>query len=97
MDEERRSAVHVMNVGEKDFYLRHEEVIGQAEQVTTVENEEAALRPPEREEVFSEEAAVPTGRPVEQPDLEESCDDAHVQVVIDNLPPELDLDQRTAA
>ena len=30
-------------------------------------------------------------------DQEESCDDAHIQVVINNLPPELDLDQLTAA
>ena len=29
--------------------------------------------------------------------MEESCDDAHSQVVIDNLPQELDLDQQTAA
>ena len=75
------------------FFLRHGVFIGKAKQDTTVENEEA----PEGEEVFWKEAVVPTGRPVEEPDLEESCDDAHVQVVLDNFPPELDLDQRTAA
>ena len=37
-----------------------------------------------------------TGEPVEESDLEEVCDDAHVQVLIDNFPSELDLDQRTA-
>ena len=36
-------------------------------------------------------------RPVEESDLEESCDDAHIQVVIDDLPPELNSNQRTAA
>ena len=29
--------------------------------------------------------------------MKESCNDAHTQVVIDNLPQELDLDQQTAA
>ena len=62
-DEGRHSAVQVMNIGEKDFVLCHGEFIGEAEQVITVENEEAASRPPDREEVFSEEATVPTGRP----------------------------------
>ena len=47
-----------------------------------VENEEAASRPSDREEVFSEEATIPKGRPVEEHDLEKSCDDAHVLVVI---------------
>ena len=47
-DEGYRSAAQVMNVGKKDFFLRHGEFIGEAEQVTTVENEEAASRPPER-------------------------------------------------
>ena len=43
------------------------------------------------------EAAVPAGSSVKKPDLEESCDEVHVQAMIANLPPELDLDQRTAA
>ena len=34
---------------------------------------------------------------VEESDPEESCDNAHVQVVSDNLPPELNLDQQAAA
>ena len=50
-----------MNVRERDFVVPHEEFIGEAEQM---ENEEAASRPPDREEVFSEEATVPTERPV---------------------------------
>ena len=94
-NEERHLAIQVMNVGERDFVLRHGECIGKAEQVTTVENEKITSRPPEGEDVFSEEAAVPTGRPVKESDLEESCDDAHIQMVIDDLPPVLDLDQRT--
>ena len=68
-----------------------------AEQVAAADNEEAALRPSRGEKVFSKAAATPTGRPVEEPDLEEGCDDEHLQVVIENLPPELDLDQRTTA
>ena len=55
------------------------------------------MRPFKGEGAFSEEAAVPTGSSVEESDLEESCDDSHVQVVIDNLPPELNPDQQTAA
>ena len=96
-DEGRCSSVQVMNVGEKDFVLRRGEFIGEAEQITAVDDEGAALRPFEGEGVFSEEAAIPTGSSVEESDLEESCDDAHVQVVIDNLPPGLNLNQQTAA
>ena len=51
-DEGRRSAVQAMNVGKKDFLLRQGEFIGEVEQVTTVENEEATSRPPEGEKVF---------------------------------------------
>ena len=51
-DEGSCSAVQVMNVGEKDFFLRHGEFIGEAEQVTTVESEEAASRSPEGEKVL---------------------------------------------
>ena len=96
-DEGRRPAVQVMNVGERDFVLRHGEFIGEAEKVTTVDNEEADSSPPDKEEDFSEEATVPKVRPVREPDLEESCDDAHVRVVIDNLPSKLNSDQLTAA
>ena len=91
-DEGRHSAVQVMNVLERDFVLHHGEFIGEAEQVTTVKNEEAASRPSDREEDFSEEATVPTGRPVEESNLEESCDDAYVKVVIDNSSPKLNSD-----
>ena len=91
-DEGRRSVAQVMNVGETDF-VPARRVHQRIEQVTTVENEEAASRPPDQEEVFSEEATVPTGRPVEESDLEESCDDAHVQVVIDDFPPLLNSNQ----
>ena len=52
-DEGRRPSVQVMSVGERDFVLRHGEFIGEAEQITTMENEEAAWRPPDREEGFS--------------------------------------------
>ena len=86
-DEGRRSAVQVMNVGEKDFVLRRGEFIGEAG------DDEGS----EGEGVFLEEAVVPTGSLVEESDLEENCDDAHVQVVINTLPPELKLDQETAA
>ena len=95
-DEGRRWAVQVMKVGEKDFVLRRGEFIGEDEQVTSSDDEGAVLRLSEVEGVFSEEAAVPTGSLVEKSDLEESCDDAHVQVVIDNLLPELNSDQQTA-
>ena len=50
-DEGRHSAVQVMNVGVKDFVLRHGEYIGEAEQVTTVDNEEITSRPLEGEDV----------------------------------------------
>ena len=96
-DDGRRSAIQVMNMSEDDFVLGRGEFIGEAEQVTAADNEEAALRSSEGEEVFSEAAATPTGRPVEEPDLEEGCDNEHLQVVIENLPPELDLDQRATA
>ena len=95
-NEGRRSAVQMMNVGERNFVLRHGEYIGEAEQITTVDSDQTTSRPPKGEDVFSEEAAIPTGRPVEEADLKESCDDAQIQVMIDDLPPELDLDQRTA-
>ena len=48
-------------------------------------------------EVFSEAAASPTEGPVEEPDLEKGCNDEHIQVVVENVPPELDLDQRSTA
>ena len=95
--EGRRSAIQVMNVSKYDFVLRCSELIGEAEQVTAADNKEAALRPSGGEEFFSEAAATPTGGPVVEPDIEEGYDDEHIQVVIENLPPELDLDQRTTA
>ena len=70
-----------MNVGERDFVLRHGELIGEAEQVTKMDDEETTSRPSVGEDVFSEEAAIPTGRPIEESDLEESCNDAHIQVI----------------
>ena len=96
-DEGRRSAIQVMNVSEDDFVLRRGEFIDEAEQVTAADNEEAALRPSGGEEVFSEAAVTPTGGPFEESELEEGCKDEHIQVVIENLPPELNLDQRTTA
>ena len=94
-DEGRRSALQAMNVRDSDFVLRHGEVIGEAELVTTGDNEEGTPKAPEEEEVFLEEAAVSAERPLQESVLEESCDDAHIHVVIDNLPQE--LDQQTAA
>ena len=47
--EGRRSAVLVINVGERDFILRQGEVIGEAEQVTTVDSGEKNTRQPEGE------------------------------------------------
>ena len=94
-DEGRRSAVQVMNVGNCDFVLRHGDFIGEAEQVTAVE--ERAPKSPDGQEVVSEEAAASIGKPVSESDQEESCDDGHIQVVIDNLPPELNFEQKTAA
>ena len=92
-----KGAVHVMNVGEKEFVLRRGEFIGEAEQGTAEDDEGTALRSSELEGVLSEEAAVPTGSSVEESDIEESSDDAHVQVVINIFPPELNSDQQTAA
>ena len=60
-DEERLSAIQVKNVSEDDFVLRPGEFIGETEQVTAADNEEAALRPSGGEEVFSEAAATLTG------------------------------------
>ena len=96
-DEERRLAVQVMNVSKKDFVLGRGEVIVESEQVTASDNEETAWRPPDEDDVFKEEAAVPPGRPVEKPDFPENRNAEHIQVVINNLPAELDLDQRMAA
>ena len=55
------------------------------------------MRPSGVEEVFSEAAASPTEGPVEEHDLEEGCNDENIQVKVENLPPELDLDQRSTA
>ena len=54
------------------------------------------MRPFEGEDIFSEEATVPAGTSVGEPDLEKSCDEVHFQAVIEDLPPKLDMDQRTA-
>ena len=96
-DEGRRSAFQVMIVGEKDFVLQQGEFIGEAEPVTTVDNGERMAKPPEGADVLSEEAEVSTERLVIEADREEGRNDAHVQVVINNLPPELDSDQHAAA
>ena len=64
-DEERRLAVQVMK-GKRDFVLRHGELIGEAKQVTTLDNEKITSRPFEGEDVISEKAAVPTERPVDE-------------------------------
>ena len=96
-DEGRRSAVQVMNVCEKDFVLRQGEFIGEAEPVTTVDNGERIAKPPEGANFLSKEAEVSTERPVIELDRKEGRNDAHIQVVIDNLPPKLDSDQQAAA
>ena len=88
-DEGRRSAVQVMNVGEKDFVLRQGEFIGESEPVNTVDDGERIAKPPEGADVLSKEAEVSTERLVIELDREESRDDAHVQVVTDNLLAEL--------
>ena len=64
---------------------------------SAADNEETAWRPSEGENVDEEEAAVPPERPVEEPDFPENRNAEHIQVVIDNLPAELDFDQRMAA
>ena len=90
-DEERRSTVQAMNVSEENFLLGRGEFIGEAEQITVADNEETAWRPSEGEDVVEEEAAVPPGRPDEEPDIPENRSAEHIQVVIDNLPVELTL------
>ena len=57
-DEGRRSAVQVMNVGEKDFVLRQGEFIGETAPVTTVDNGERIAKLPVGADVLSEEAEV---------------------------------------
>ena len=94
-DEGRRSAVQVMNVCDSDFVLCQGDFIGKP--VTTMDNVERKPRALEGEEVLSKEATVSVERAVPELNLGERCADAHIQVVIDDLPPELDLDQQTAA
>ena len=60
-------------------------------------NWEKIAIPPEGADVLSEEAEVSMERDVIELDREEGRDDAQVQVIIDNLPPELDSDQQAAA
>ena len=95
--EGRRWAVQVMSVGEKDFVIQQGEFIGEAEPVTAVDNGERIAKPPVGADVLSEETEVWTERRVIELDQEECRNDAHVQVVSDNLPPELDSDQQAAA
>ena len=47
-----RSAVQATNISDSDFVLRHGEFIGEAEQVTMVDNEEKTLKASEEEKVF---------------------------------------------
>ena len=96
-DDGRRSAVHVINVSQEDFVLGQGEFIGEAEQVTAADNEGTAWRPSEGEDVDEKEAAVSPERPVEEANFPENWNAEHIQVVIDNLPAELDFDQRMAA
>ena len=79
-DKGRRSAVQVMNMSTEDFVLGRGEFVGEAEQVTAADNEETAWRPSEGENVVEEEAAVPPGRPVEEPDIPENRNAEHIQV-----------------
>ena len=55
------------------------------------------MRPSGEGEIFSEAAASNTEGPVDEPDLEEGCNDEDIQVVVKTLPPQLDLDQRSTA
>ena len=96
-DEGRRSAVQVMNVGEKDFVLRQEEFIGEAEPVTTLNNGERIAKPHEGADVLSKEAEVSSERPLIELGRKERGDNAHVQIVMDNFPPERDFDQQATA
>ena len=86
-----------MNVSGSDFVLHNGEFIGEAEQVKMVDNEERTPKAPEETAVLLEEAVVSAERPIQELVLEESCNDAHIQVVIYNLRQELDLDQQTGA
>ena len=95
-DEGRRSVVHVLNVSKKDYVVGRGKFFGEAEQVTVAGNTGTAWKPSSREDVLSEAVAVFPEGSDEAPALEESRDVKHIQVVIENLPPELDLDQHTA-
>ena len=86
-----------MNVSKEDFVLGRGEFIGEAEQVTAADNEKMASRPSEGEDVDEEEAAVPPERPVEESDIPENRNAEHIQEIIDNLPAELDFNQRMTA
>ena len=81
-DEGRRSAVQLINVGEKDFVLWQGEFIGEDEPVTMVDNGERIAKLPVKADVLSEEADVSTERPVIELDREEGLGNAHVQVLI---------------
>ena len=73
-----------MNVGEKISSYFEKNSSAKPSKVTVADDGGAALRPSEGEDVFSEEAVVPTGSSVEEPDLEERCDEVYIQVVIEN-------------
>ena len=96
-DEGRRSAVQVINRCESHFVLRQGEYVGEAEQVATIDGEETTTKQPEDEETLSKEAAVSWIRLAEEFDPEKRSDDAHLRVVLEHLPPEVDPDQRAAA
>ena len=96
-DEGRRSAIQVMNMSEVDFLQRRGEFIGEAEQVTAAVDEGTPSRPTKGEEVPSPDVATPTSGPAVGPDPEEKQNDEHIRAVLQNLPAELDLDQRATA
>ena len=83
-----------MNTSEVDFLRRRGEFIGEAEQVTAVVDEGTPSRPINGEKVPSRDAATPTGGPAVGPDPEERQNDEHMLAELQNLPAELDLDQR---
>ena len=78
--ERRRSDVQVMNVGDSEFALCQGEFSGEAEHVMTVDNEERMAEAPEEEICCF---------------LEESCDDVHIKMAIDNFPQQQDLVHQT--
>ena len=86
MDEGSRSAMQVMNVSHSHFVLHHGEVIGEDEPATTVNSEERTPKAAEEEAAFWRRQRFQQKMPIHESVLEERCDDAQIQVVIDNLP-----------